>query len=134
MAEPENFPGMTAFVVGDGLRPSFASRIVGNWFVARVGEMLSQIATTPPEQRAAMYAEARHALLAVHQCEATCLAAIDWMTARHPPMKGHEDEAKAETRSGAELEAGAVPVEKAEPSSPPKPHHQHPHQQPVKPK
>ncbi len=91
MSEPYRFPGIADFVKRDGLNPTFAAKIPGLWFVARVADALAQIPTAKPEHRADMYGSARQAIAALHSALGTAVAAFDQVMANCPPLADPDD-------------------------------------------
>lgn len=89
--EPYHFKGMPDFVPKGGLKPSFVPKVATAWFVARVGDALSQIPASRPEHRAGMYATARESIAALQACVTTAVDAFDEVMKNCPPLDDPDD-------------------------------------------
>ncbi len=90
MNESYVYPGMPAFLVSEGVMPSFVGKITSSFLVSRVNDALSQIPATAPANRAGMYDEARALIHALNCCTQTVLAAFDDVMKHCPPLKDEE--------------------------------------------
>lgn len=112
MPNPYRFPGITDFIAEEGVKPSFAVKIPGLFFVARLVDALSQIPETAPKNRAAMFAVADEAILALKAAVATAEAAYAHVLAECPPLT-REPEPKIEPEPEPEPVVIPIPVKGA---------------------
>jgi len=107
---PYRFPGITDFIASEGIKPSFAVKIPGLFFVARAVDALSQIPTSDPKSWAEMYAVADEAIAALEASAETIKAArAHVLEACPPPPKTKEE--KAADRAEAKAEKAAEHAE-----------------------
>jgi hypothetical protein len=93
MSESYSFPGITKFVSGEGVRPSFEAKVTSSWLMSRLVDALAQIPPARPEHRAEMFAEARAVILAMNSCTLTATAAFDEVFRMAPPLPSPDDPA-----------------------------------------
>lgn len=111
---PYRFSGISDFIAGDGVKPSFAVKIPGLFFVGRVSDALSQIPTTEAKNRADMYAVADEAIAALKAAVVTVEAAYAHVRAACPTSEEIEAEAEAAKVEAAKVEAAKPKAAKVE--------------------
>jgi len=86
MSKPTyNFPGITEFIAHEGIKPSFAVKIPGLFFVGRLVDALSQIPGAAPKDRTSMFAVADEAIVALKAAVVTAEAAYLHVLEACPP-------------------------------------------------
>lgn len=80
MGEAYRFPGVKTFsdaaLASGKVRPDFAGKVTGEWFVARAVDALSQLERVPASSAPAVLAQAEDALAALRACADTVEAAL----------------------------------------------------------
>lgn len=69
------FTGISDFIASEGVKPSFAVKIPGLYFVGRASDALCQIPETDEQNRQAMFDVADEAIVALEAAVATVKAA-----------------------------------------------------------